>query len=134
MVEGRPDRGVFIGGVLELDHRQRQAVDEDDHIRAAVDLAVLVRSLDRVLVDYQPVVVFWILEIHHPGAPADQAPVLGFVFHLDAVHQQAMKGMVVEQQRGLVGAGELAEGFVQRLLRQGRVDARAARPAGGRSG
>ncbi len=57
LVESRPDGGVLIGGVLELDHRQRQAIDEDDHIRAAVDVVVLVAASHRKLVDRQPVVI-----------------------------------------------------------------------------
>ena len=131
LIERRPDRGVFIGGVLEFDDRQRQTVDEDDHIRTPVDLAVLVRGFHRVLVDDQPVVVIGVLEIHHIHPPADHAPIFGFVIHLDAVDQQVMKGMVVEQQRRLDRAGDLAQGFFQRILGQGRVDPAQRVPAGG---
>ena len=53
LLKGVPDGGVLVGGVLELDHGQGQAVDEDHHVRPAV-----VVVLDhRELVDRQPVVV-----------------------------------------------------------------------------
>ena len=35
LLEGGPDRGVLVRRVLQLDHRQRQAVDEQHHIRPA---------------------------------------------------------------------------------------------------
>ncbi len=53
LLERRPDRGVLVGRVLELDHRQRQAVDEQHDVRPA---GVLVLD-DGELVDGQPVVV-----------------------------------------------------------------------------
>ena len=52
LVERCPDVCLLIGRVLEFDHRQRQTVDVDHHIRAAVVLA----ALDRQLVHHQPVV------------------------------------------------------------------------------
>ena len=53
LLEGRPDRGVLVGRVLQLDHRQRQAVDEQHDVRPA---GVLVLD-DGELVDREPVVV-----------------------------------------------------------------------------
>jgi hypothetical protein len=34
-VEGRPDRGVLVGGVLELEDGQGEAVDEEHNVRPA---------------------------------------------------------------------------------------------------
>ena len=33
LIEGRPDGGLFVGGVLQFHDRQRQAVDEQHHVR-----------------------------------------------------------------------------------------------------
>ena len=52
LVERCPDVCLLIGRVLQLDHRQRQTIDVDHHIRAAVVLG----ALDRQLVHHQPVV------------------------------------------------------------------------------
>ena len=68
LLEGRPDRGVLVGGVLQLDDRQRQAVDEQHHVRPA---RVLVLD-DGELVDGQPVVVVRVVEVDAP-APARRA-------------------------------------------------------------
>ena len=53
LVEGAPDGGVLVGGVLQLDDRERQAVDEQHDVRPALVLALD----DGELVDRQPVVV-----------------------------------------------------------------------------
>ena len=53
LLEGRPDRRVLVGGVLQLDHRQRQPVDEQHHVRPARVLPFRHGEL----VDGQPVVV-----------------------------------------------------------------------------
>ena len=58
LVEGGVDGGVLVGGVLEFEQRQRQAVDEQHHVRAAVGLGagLQVDIGDGELVDRQPVV------------------------------------------------------------------------------
>ena len=129
LIERRPDRSLFICGVLEFDDRQRQTVDEDHHIRSPVDLAVLVRGFHGVLIDDQPVVVFDVLEIHHIDPPADHAPVcvrtrtgrpiFGFVLrtatlviYFDAVDQHVMKGVVVEQERRIAESHDLCVGLL----------------------
>jgi hypothetical protein len=62
LVVGLPDVGVDIGGVLQLDHRDRQAVDEDDDIGAAQLLA----PLDGELVDDQKLVALPRKRFIHP--------------------------------------------------------------------
>ena len=96
-----PDRGVLVGSILELNHRQRQTVDEDNYIWSPVELAILVGGFDRELIDGQPVVVLDVLEIHQVSTPADRAPILRFVFYFDATQQHVMEGVVIEQERRL---------------------------------
>jgi hypothetical protein len=52
LVEGVPDVSVLVDGVLQLDDRDGQPVDEDDHIGAPG----LPRTLHPERVDHQPVV------------------------------------------------------------------------------
>jgi len=53
-------RGVLLGGVLQLQHAERQSVHEDHDVRPAVD-----RSFDAgELVDREPVVSVESVEIH----------------------------------------------------------------------
>ena len=100
--------------------RQRQAVDEHHDVRPAV---VLVLD-DGELVDRQPVVVVGVVEVEHPRLrPADRA-VGRAVLDRHAVHQQAVDGAVARHQRRPFGARELAEGVVERLGGQRRVELR----------
>jgi len=52
LIEGAPDRGVFVRRVLEFDHGERQAIDEQHDVRSA---RVPVLN-DGELVDRQPVI------------------------------------------------------------------------------
>ena len=68
LLPGVPDVGVLVGGVLEFDDAERQAVQEEDYVRAAGGLILL----DRELVDGQPVV-----------GPLTSDSELGWVFEVD---------------------------------------------------
>lgn len=55
-----PDRCIFIGGIFEFDHTERQTVYENDYIRAAV-----VFVLDnRELINGEPLIRVWIIKIN----------------------------------------------------------------------
>ena len=59
LVERTVEGCVLVAGILQFDHTERQAVDEDHHVRAAVRLV-----LDHgVLVHRQPVVGVGIVEV-----------------------------------------------------------------------
>jgi hypothetical protein len=45
LVEGRPDRGAFSGGILQFDHRKRQAVDKKNDIGTPLVLVLDNREL-----------------------------------------------------------------------------------------
>ena len=59
LVEGAVDGGVLVAGILEFDHAQRQAVDEDHDVGPAVGLVLD----DGVLVDGEPVVGVGVVEV-----------------------------------------------------------------------
>ena len=75
LVERAVERRVLVAGVLQLDHAERQAVDEDHHVRPAVRLV-----LDHgELVHRQPVVGVGIVEV-------DQADLLAADGAVGAAH------------------------------------------------
>ena len=85
LVEGVPDRGVLVAGVLQFDHAQRQAVDEHHDVGPAV-----VPGLDhRELVDHQPVVVVRVVVVDQPHAVARDGAVPAPVLDLDPIPQHA---------------------------------------------
>jgi hypothetical protein len=118
LVEGRPDRGVLVGRVLELDHRQREPVHEEHHVRPAGVLPLAHGEL----VDGKPVVVAGRLEVEYARLrPGDRA-VGAAILHRDAVSQHAVHGAIALHQRRRFGPHELAVGVFQRLGRQIRVE------------
>ncbi len=101
-------------GVLQFDHRQRQAVDEDTMSGRRLCLA-----LDHgELVDRQPVVVVGVVEVDQPGRVAGDGAVRPAVLHLHAVDEHAVEGAVVGDQGRRSPARDLAERVVQRLGRE----------------
>ena len=62
LVEGAVERGVLVAGVLQFDHAERQAVDEDHDVGPAVRLVLD----DRELVHRQPVVGVGVVEVDQP--------------------------------------------------------------------
>ena len=110
-MEGGPDRRVLVGGVLELQHRQRQAIAEEHHVRAA---AVLVLG-DAELVDREPVVACGIIEVDHPRLCAADRAISVAVLDGYAIDQQAVQRAVALDQIGTLGPDEVAERIVQRF-------------------
>ena len=87
LAERRPERGFPAGGVLQLDDGQRQAVEEQHHVRAPLPPVLH----DGELIDGQPVVGVVGVEVDHAGLPAAHGPVLVTVFHVHAVDNQAVE-------------------------------------------
>ena len=93
LIPGVPDVGVLVGRVFELDDAQGEAVQEEDYVRPPSGLVLLHGDL----VDSQPVVVGWVLEVddgrrfparrtvgssdgdgYSPGEDVVEGPVPGF--------------------------------------------------------
>ena len=91
LLERLPDVGVFVRRIFQFDDTQRQAVDENHDVGAAVVLAFNHREL----VHHQPVVVVRVIEINQPDNFRADAAVLAAALDGDAVHQHPMKGAVV---------------------------------------
>jgi len=108
---GAAQGGLFVGGVLQLQDYQGQAVDEQDDVGPAA-AAVLEHG---ELVHCQPVVVGRIIEVNHADLCAAQVAVGIAVFHRHAIHQQAVQGAVALKQVAALGLRQLAPGILQRL-------------------
>ena len=107
----RPDGGVLVGGVLQLDDPQGQAVDEQHHVRPA--RAPILG--DGELVDGEPVVVVAALEADDPDLvpahPSIRIPVLD----LHAVDEHPVEGAVAGLEGRSFRPGQLAVGVVERV-------------------
>ena len=96
LVEGIPDVGLLVGGVLQLDHCQRQAVDEGHQVRTAR----LFGAGHGELADQQEVVVARVREV-------DQVDQIGALFlafgelDRDAGQQKPMHAAVAGDQQRL---------------------------------
>jgi hypothetical protein len=118
LVQGRPDRGLLVGRVLQLDHAERQPVEKDHDVRPPV---VPLRSDHRELVDRQPVVVVRIIEVDHARLPPRDRPIRPSVLDRHAIDEPPMDGPVALDQQRPVRPNDLAERVVEGLLRQVRV-------------
>ena len=114
----RPDGGVLVGRVLELDHAQRQAVDEQHDVRPA---PVLVLG-DGELVDGQPVVIGWGFEVYSLHLRAANGSIVSPVLHRHAVDQHPVEGAVAGLQGRALRSGQPAKRVVQRVGGQRRVE------------
>ena len=123
LVESAVDGGVLVGGVLEFEQRQRQPVDEQQHVRAAVGLGARgqVDVGDGELVDRQPVVGARIGEIDQPDFVVLELPAVA-VGDVDAFGEQAVKGVIVDQRVLAFGSADAADGFVDRARASGGRD------------
>ena len=127
LLPGGPDGRVLVCRVLELDQPERKPVDEQHDIRAP-----LVLVLDHGdLIDREPVVAGWGVEIHDTHLRAPDVAVIRAVLHRHAVHDHAVEGAVADLDRRPCRPRELAEGVVQCLGRKVWVQPlqRAAQPS-----
>ena len=114
LVERRPDGGVLIGRILELDHGQRQAIDEHHDVGPA-GVAVLGH---RELVDGRPRVCVRLVEVDHACLSAAHGPVLIPVLDVHPVHHHAVEGAIARLRRHAVRARQPAQCIVERLFGQ----------------
>jgi len=111
LAERGPEGGVLVDGVLQLDHHQRKAVDENHDVGPSV---VLIFD-HRELIHRQPVVL--VGEIEQPRLVVDGAAVLPLVLDVHTVGQKAMKRSVRPHQGRLAQMGDLAKRLLLRLGR-----------------
>ena len=112
--EGRVDRRILVGGVLQLDHDQRQSVDEQHDVGPPF-AAVLDHG---ELVHREPVVVVRVVEVEHPHLGAAHPAVGVGVLHGDAGDQHAVEVAVAGLQRRPRRARQSAQGVFERVVGQ----------------
>ena len=122
LVESVPHVRLFVGGVLQLHHRQGQTVDERDHIRAAW----LLGAGDGELVHHQKVVVAGLRKV-------DEVHQIGLLLvphrklHQQTAQQQSVHAAVAHHHLRLAHRLQRMCGLLQRGRRNVRVDARQRR-------
>ena len=125
-MECRPDGRVLLSGVLQLEDRQWQPVDEDEDVGPTL----VVPFDDRELVDGQPVVVLRVREVQHCRLGTADGAVGAAVFHRDAVHEHPVQRPVSLDQRWAFDTGQPPIGLVECIRNEIRVEAdkRLAQP------
>ena len=107
LVERAVDGRVFVAGVFQLDDGERQSIDEDHNVRAAVGFLLD----DGELVHRQPVVGVGIVEIDQPDLLPADGPVLAPHFDRRALDHVAMQAAVFGDQQGRFGPQDLGQNF-----------------------
>ena len=105
------DAGLLVGRVLELDHAERQAVDEQHDIGAAGVLALA----DGDLVDREEVVGARFVVVEDGGLRAADRAADGTVLDVHALDERAVEGAVARLDRRALRPGQLAVGVVERF-------------------
>ena len=119
MVEGALKRGVLIARVLKFEESERQAVDEDDHVGAAI------ASLfdDCELIEGKPLVVVWVVEVDEPCQPVTDGAVGMAEFDRDALGDELVESEVLGERVLRLGPEDLGHDSVHRFLGKVAVDA-----------
>ncbi len=102
----RPDVGVFVGRILQLDQAERQTVNEDDDVGPAV-----AASVDGELVHGQPAVVVRVVEVDQSHLDPPDAASIARNLDLRRVHQHPMERTVVDHERRRLRPQYLPKGF-----------------------
>ena len=116
--ERRPDGRVLVGGVLQLDDGERQAVDEQHDVGPPFVLV-----LDhRELVDREPVVARRVVEVEHANLSAADPPLRVDVLHRHPGDEHPMEVAVPGLQRRPGRSGQSAQGVFDRSVGQVRIE------------
>ena len=94
LVVGFPDIGLLVGRVLQLQQHQRQAIDEQDHIRPAG----VVQPFDGELIDRQPAVLGRVFPVNQANEVTTRFA-LFLVFHWHTADQQFVE-MAIGRKQG----------------------------------
>ena len=116
--EGRPDGCVLVGGVLQLDDAERQAVDEQHDIGPPF---VLVLD-DGELVDREPVVAGRVVEVEHANLSAADPALCVEVLHRHPGDEHPVEVAVPGLQRRPGRAGQAAQSVFDRSVGQVRIE------------
>ena len=111
----RPDVGLLVGRILELDHAEGQAVDEQHDVGTAGVVALG----DGHLVDREEVVGGGVGVVDDGGLVAADRASGGPVLDVHALDEHAVEGAVASLEGRALGPGQLAVGRRRALRRAG---------------
>ncbi|GIW98692.1 MAG: hypothetical protein KatS3mg111_2025 [Pirellulaceae bacterium] len=115
---GLPQVGLLVGGILQFNDGNRQAVQKDNQIRPPCRVA----AFDGELIDHQQVVVLRSSKIDQPCLVAACFARLGSILDIDSVGQQPVEPTVVLDQRRFRRPSDDANGLLDGIVRQVRID------------
>ena len=118
LVEGLPDVGVLVGGVLDFQQHQRQAVEEQDDVGAAG----FVGTFDGELVDGPPFVLLGVCPVDQANEVAACLAIL-LILDGDTTDQQLVKRTVGRQQGWDAQVSDLLDSIFTSCNRNARVQA-----------
>jgi len=118
LAERRPNIGVLVGSVLQLDHRQRQPVNEQHHIGPAGVLSFAHREL----INREPVVFVHIIEVKDARLGTGDRAIIAAVFNRDAIQQHTVRRMVPLCKRRWPKLCQLAIRVLYSVGRQCRIE------------
>ena len=118
-MEGPLERGVLVAWVLEFEESEGQAVYEDDHVRAAV----LALFDDCELVERQPLVVVWVVEVKEPSQGVANRSVGVAILDGHALGDELVDSQVLGEGVLRLGPKDLGHDSVHRFLGKVAVDA-----------
>ena len=118
LLPGLPNVGILIGRILEFDDPQGQPVQEQDDVRPSGGLVLLYREL----VNRQPVVVSYVLEVDDVGRFARHYSVRPSDRDGYSVNQHAVERAIPGFQGWTLGVNEILETGFKRRSRQARVE------------
>ena len=129
LIERPVDGRVLVAGVLQFDHGERQAVDEDHDVGPSVRVVLD----DRELVDREPVVGVGVVEVDQPRLLAAHGSI--GTSHLDrhALDEVAMQPPVLRDQRRRFRVAQFGEDLGARFGGQASGSAERWRRAGARA-
>lgn len=99
--------GFFFGGVLELDHDQRQTVDKEDDIGAFVDVVLD----DGELLNGKEIVVVGVVKVEQPDLVGAALTLSDAEPDVDTVGQVAVEALVAFEQGDAFDAQHFFESF-----------------------
>ena len=110
--------GVLFGGAFEFHQHERQTVDKQDDVGAAV---VVVFDVG-ILIDHRKIVGFGMLEVHQTDECRAGLAICGIV-DLHAVLQISRKDAVLLHETAALKIANFGECLTDRLHRQAAIDA-----------
>ncbi len=108
LVVGTPKRCPFLARNLQLQHAQRESVDEQHDVGTPSALV----ALNRVLIDCEELVPVWVLEVHEPGDVVSGLATIDSPFDRDSCCQELVDAPVLGKHIGALRTADRGDDLV----------------------